>query len=68
MGIFFQVDAEVVRTVGGECFCFGLAKDVGVLVVFFRNSEEVDFFRDGGGFGLYCGTELERKCFRAWEA
>ena len=54
--------------VGGECFCFGLAKDVGVLVVFFRNSGEVDFFGDGGGFGLYCGTELERKCFRAWEA
>jgi len=63
--IFFQIDSEVVRMVGSECFCFGLAKDVGVLVVFFRNSREVDFLGDGGGFGLYCGTELEGECFRA---
>jgi len=38
--------------VGGKCFCFGLAKDVGVFVVFFQNSREVNFLRDGGGFGL----------------
>ena len=38
---------------GGECFCFGLAKDIGVFVVFFWNSGEVDFLGDGGGFGLY---------------
>jgi len=38
--------------VGGECFCFGLAKDISVFVVFFRNSGEVDFLGDGGGFGL----------------
>jgi len=51
--------------VWGECFCFGLAKDIGVLVVFFRNGGEVDFLGDGGGFGLYCGAKLEGKCFRA---
>jgi len=51
--------------VGGECFCFGLAKDIGILVVLSRNSREVDFFGDGGGFGLYCETELEGECFRA---
>jgi len=37
---------------GGKCFCFGLAKDIGVLMVFFRNSGEVDFLGDSGGFGL----------------
>jgi len=41
--IFFQIDSEVVRMVEGECFCFGLAKNIGVLVVFFRNSGEIDF-------------------------
>jgi len=51
--------------VGGECFCFGLAKNIGVLVVLFWNSREVDLFGDGGEFGLYCGTELEKECFRA---
>jgi len=51
--------------VEGECFCFGLAKDIGVLVVFFRNSGEVDFLGDDSGFSLYCGTELEGECFRA---
>jgi len=49
--------------VGGKCFCFGLAENIGILVVFLWNSEEVDFLRDGSGFGLYCGTELEGKCF-----
>jgi len=63
--IFFQIDLEVVKTVGGECFCFGLAKNIGVLVVFFQNSGEIDFFGDGGGFGLYRGAKLERKRFRA---
>ena len=56
---------EVVRTVGSECFCFGLAKNIGVLMVLFRNSREVDLFGDNGGFGLYCGTELEEECFQA---
>jgi len=51
--------------VGGERLCFGLAKNIGVLVVFLRNSGEVDFLGDGDGFGLYCGTELEGECFRA---
>jgi len=49
--------------VEGECFCFGLAKDIGILVVLFQNSREVNFFRDGGGFGLYYETELEGECF-----
>jgi len=49
--------------VGGECFCFGLVKDIGVLVVFFRNSGEINLLGDSGGFSLYCGTELEGECF-----
>jgi len=51
--------------VGGECFYFGLAKDIGILMVFFRNGEEVDFLGDGSRFGLYCRMELKGKCFRA---
>ena len=65
MGIFFQIDSEVVRTVGSECFCFGLAKDICILVIFLWNGGEVDFFGDGSGFGLYCGTELDSEYFRA---
>jgi len=65
MGIFFQIDSEVVRTVESECFRFGLAKDICVLVIFLWNGGEVDFFGYGSGFGLYCGTELESKYFRA---
>ena len=38
--------------VGGKCFCFELAKDICVLVVFFQNGREVDFLGDSGGFGL----------------
>jgi len=49
--------------VESKCFCFGLAKDIGILVVFLQNGGEVDFFGDGSEFGLYCGMELERKCF-----
>jgi len=63
--IFFQIDSEIVRTVGGECFCFGLAKNISILVVFFRNSGEIDFLGDGGGFGLYRGAKLEGKRFQA---
>ena len=48
--------------VGSESFCFGFAKDIGILVVFLWNRREVDFFEDGGRFGLHCGTELEGKC------
>jgi len=49
--------------VGGKCFCFGLAKDIGILMVFLWNGREVDFFRGGSGFGLYCEVELKRKYF-----
>jgi len=63
MGIFFQIDSEVVRMVGSECFCFGLAKDICILVIFLWNGREIDFFGDSSGFGLYCGTELESKYF-----
>jgi len=63
MEIFFQIDLEVVRMVGSECFCFGLAKDICVLVIFLWNGGEVDFFKDGSGFGLYCETELDSKYF-----
>jgi len=49
--------------VGGECFCFGLAKNIYILVIFLWNRGEIDFFEDGGRFGLYCGTKLEEECF-----
>jgi len=63
MRIFFQIDSEVVRMVGSECFCFGLAKDICVLVIFLWNGREVDLFGDGSGFGLHCRTELNSKYF-----
>jgi len=63
MGIFYQFNLKVVRMVESKCFCFGPAKNIGILMVFLQNGREVDFFRDGGGIGLHCGTELERECF-----
>jgi len=63
MGIFFQIDSKVIRTVRSECFCFGLAKDICVLVIFLWNRGEVNFFGDSNRFGLYCGTKLESKYF-----
>ena len=51
--------------VESECFCFGLTKDICVLVIFLWNGGEVDFFGDDSGFGLHCGTELESKYFQA---
>jgi len=51
--------------VGGEYFCFGLAENIGVLVVFFQNRGEIDFLGDSGGFGLYCEAKLEGKHFQA---
>jgi len=51
--------------VGSKCFCFGLAKNISVLMVFLWDGSEVDFFGDGGGFDLHYGTELESKYFRA---
>ena len=65
MGIFFQINLEVIRTVGSKCFCFGFAKDICILIIFLWNREEVDFFRDDSRFGLHCGMELESKYFRA---
>jgi len=65
MGVFFQINLEAVRMVGSECFCFGLAKNIGILMVFLQNGREIDFFRDSGGFGLYCKMELEGKCCQA---
>jgi len=63
MRVFFEINLEVIRMVEGECFCFGLVKDISILVVFLWNKGEVDFFRDSSGFDLYCGMELEGKCF-----
>ena len=40
--------------VGSKCLCFGLAKNISILVVFLWNGKEVDFFRNSTGFGLYC--------------
>ena len=51
--------------IGSECFCFELAKNISVLMVFLQNRREVDFFEDGNRFGLHCGTELEGKCYQA---
>ena len=48
---------------GSECFCFELAKDICVLVIFLWNRGDVDFFGDSSRFGLYCGTELDSKYF-----
>ena len=62
MGIFFQINPEVLRMVGSKCFCFGLAKNIGILMVFLQDGRAVDFFGDSGGFGLHCGIELERIC------
>jgi len=42
---------------GSECFCFGLAKNISILMVFLQNGREVNFFGDGSRFGLHCGTE-----------
>jgi hypothetical protein len=39
---FLKVDFEVVRAMFRECFCFTLAEDIGELVVFLRNTGEVD--------------------------
>jgi len=50
--------------VRSKCFCFGLAKNVGVLVVFLQDRKEVDFFRDSGRIGLHCGMELEEKVIK----
>jgi len=41
---------------GSKCFCFGLAKNISILMVFLQNRRKVDFFR-GSRFGLHCGTE-----------
>jgi len=49
--------------VGSECFYFGLAKDIYILMIFLQNKEEVDFFGDGSRFGLHCRMELESKYF-----
>jgi len=65
MGIFFQIDSEVIRMVGSECFCFGVAKDICVLMIFLWNGGEVNFFGDSSGFGLHFGTDLESKYFQA---
>jgi len=54
--------------VESECFCFGLAKNVGILVVFLWDGKEVNFFRNGDSIGLHCGMELKGKCCRACEA
>jgi len=51
--------------VGSKCFCFGLAKDIYVLVIFLWNGGEVDFFGDGSGFGLHCRTKLKSKYSQA---
>jgi len=65
MGIFFKINPEVVRTVRSKCFCFGLAKDICILMIFLQNRGKINFLRDGSGFGLHCGTELESKYFQA---
>jgi hypothetical protein len=53
---FLKVDFEVVRAMFRECFRFTLAEDVGELVVFLRNTGEVD--RVSGR-----GCRFARECF-----
>jgi hypothetical protein len=67
---FLKVDFEVVRAMFRECFRFTLAEDVGELVVFLRNTGEVDRVSGRGrGFArerFLCKIELET--LRAGEA
>jgi len=48
---------------GGEYFYFGLAKHISILIVFLWNRREVNFFGDSSGISLYCGMEIEGKCY-----
>src|SRR6185369_1674250 len=66
---FFNLDLEVVRTVGSKCVCFLFAEDIGVIVVFFGNLAQVGgvgsrsrFGGNGRGVG-----EVESKGLRTWE-
>jgi hypothetical protein len=60
---FLKVDFEVVRAMFRECFRFTLAEDIGELVVFLRNTGEVDWVSGWGrGFSrerFLCKIELE---------
>jgi hypothetical protein len=67
---FLKVDFEVVRVMFRECFCFTLAEDVGELVVFLRNTGEVDWV---SGWGRGFARErflhkVELETLRAGEA
>jgi hypothetical protein len=53
---FLKVNFEVVSAMFRECFRFAIAEDVGELVVFLRNTQEVD--RVSGR-----GCRLSRECF-----
>jgi hypothetical protein len=66
---FLKVDFEVVRAMFRECFHFTLAKDVGELVVFLRNTGEVDWVSgQGRGSSRECFLrKIELETLRAGE-
>jgi len=37
MRIFFEFNPEIIRIIGSKYFCSGLAKNIGILVVFLWN-------------------------------
>jgi hypothetical protein len=67
---FLKVDFEVVRAMFRECFRFTLAEDVGELVVFLRNTGEVNRVSGRGrGFARECFLrKIELETLRAREA
>jgi hypothetical protein len=66
---FLKVDFEVVRAMFRECFRFTLAEDVGELVVFLRNTGEVDRVSgQGRGFSReHFLRKIELETLRAGE-
>jgi hypothetical protein len=66
---FLKVNFEVVRAMFRECFHFTLAEDIGELVVFLRNTGEVDRVSGQGcGFAReHLLRKIELETLRAGE-
>jgi hypothetical protein len=66
---FLKVDFEVIRAMFRECFRFTLAEDIGELMVFLRNTGEVDQVSGRGrGFARECFLrKIELETLRARE-
>jgi hypothetical protein len=67
---FLKVNFEVVRVMFRECFRFTLAEDIGELMVFLRNTGEVDqVSSQGHGFAReHFLLKIELETLRAREA